>query len=137
LPESINDGTLPLSDVVVVPVPSLGVDWLTDTTQYSEGAEVMGVDMVFTETTEETNCSGSGVKLGNLVLLNGLPVAGWGGVNRRRFKDGCGDTVEKRSVDDVTDGMGEIEGCAGAEYETYVWPVIQPTSAIQANLSSG
>ena len=115
MPESINDSTLPLSDVVVVPVPSLGVDRLADTTQYPEGAEVVGVDVVFTETTEETNCGGSGIKLGNLVLLNGLPVAGWGGVNRRRFKDSCGNTVEKRSVDDVADEMGEIEGCAGAE----------------------
>jgi hypothetical protein len=81
LPESINDGTLLLSDVVVIPVPSLGVDRLTNTTQHSEGAEIVGLDVMLTETTEETNGGRSSVELGNLVLLNGLPVAGRGGVN--------------------------------------------------------
>ena len=103
MPEGVNDGTLPLSDVVVVPMPGLGVDRLTDTTQHSEGAEVVGVGVMLTETTEETDGGGSRVEVGNLVLLNGLPVAGWGRVNGGRFEDGGGDTVEKRSVDDVTD----------------------------------
>lgn len=87
----------------VVPVPSLGVDRLTDTAQYSDGAEVVGLDVMFTKTAEETDGSGSGVEVGNLVLLNGLPVAGWGGVNWGRFEDGGGNTVEKRPVDDVTE----------------------------------
>ena len=112
LPESVNDGALLLPDMVVVPVPSLGVDRLTDATQHSEGAEVVGLGVVLTETTKETDGGGSGVELGNLVLLNGLPVAGRGRVNGGGFEDGGGDTVEERPVDDVTDTICEIGGRA-------------------------
>jgi hypothetical protein len=79
-----------------------------------------GLGVVFTETTEETDGGGSGVEVGNLVLLDGLPVTGWGRVNGGGFEDGGGDTIEKRSVDDVTDETCEIEGCAGGKRETYV-----------------
>jgi len=103
LPESVNDGTFLLPDVVVIPVPSLGVDGLTNATQHSEGAKVVGVDVVLTETTEETDGGGSSVDMGNLVLFDGLPVAGWGWINRGGFEDSGGDTVEKGSVHDVTD----------------------------------
>ena len=113
LPESVNDGTLLLADVVVVPVPSFGVDRLADGTQHSESAEVVGLGMVLAETTEETDSGGSGVEVGNLVLLDGLPVTGWGRVNGGGFEDGGGDTVKKRTVDDVTDEACEIGGCAG------------------------
>jgi len=115
LPEGVNDGTLLLPDVVVVPVPSLGVDGLTDTTQHSEGAKVVGVSVVLAETTEEADGGGSRVEVGNLVLLNGLPVTGWGRVNGGGFEDGGGDTVEKRSVDDVTNETCEIGVCAGVK----------------------
>ena len=108
LPESVDDGTLPLPDVIVVPVPSLGVDRLADTTQYSESAKVVGVDVVLTETTEETDGGGSSVNVGNPVLLDGLPVAGRGRINGGRFEDSGGDTIKEGSVDDVTSGIGEI-----------------------------
>jgi len=103
LPESIDDGTLLLADVIVVPVPSLGVDRLANGTQYSDGAEIVGLDVVFSETAEETDGGWSRVEVGKLVFLSGLPVTGWGRVNGGRFEDSGGDTVEKRPVDDVTD----------------------------------
>ena len=106
--------------MVVVPVPSFGVDRLTNSTQHPESAEVVGLGVVFTETTEETDGGWSGVEMGELVLLDGLPVTGWGGVNGGGFKDGGGDTIEKRSVDDVTDEICEIGECAGGGWETYV-----------------
>lgn len=87
----------------VVPVPSLGIDRLTDATQDSDGAEVVGFGVVITETAEEADGSGSSVEVSNLVLLNSLPVAGRGRVNRGGFKDSGGDAIEKGSVDDVTD----------------------------------
>jgi hypothetical protein len=59
-------------------------------------------DVVLAETAEEADGGGSGVEVGNLVLLDGLPVAGGGRVNWGRFEDGGGDAVEERSVDDVT-----------------------------------
>lgn len=111
LPESVHDGTLLLPDVVVIPVPSLGVDRLTDATQHSESAKVVGVDVVLTETTEETNGGWSSVDVGNLMLLNGLPVTGWGGVNGGGFEDSGGDTIEKGPVHDITSGIGEIGKC--------------------------
>ena len=46
---------------------------------------------------------GGGVELGDLVLLDGLPVARRGRVNGGRFEDSGADAVEKGSVDDVTD----------------------------------
>jgi hypothetical protein len=105
LPPGVNDGTLLLPDVFVVPVPSLGVDGFTNTTQHSDGTEIVGLDVVFTETTKETDGGGSSVEVGNLVFLNGLPVAGWSRVNRGRLEDGSGDAIEERAVNDVTDGQ--------------------------------
>ena len=110
LPESVNDGALLLSNVVVIPVPSFGVDGFTDTTQHSEGAEIVAGDVVFTKTTEETDGGGGGVELGDLVLLDGLPVARRGRVNGGRFEDSGADAVEKGSVDDVTDERVRSEG---------------------------
>ena len=65
----------------------------------------MVLDVVFTETAEEADSGGGGVELGNLVFLNGLPVAGWGRVNWSGLEDGGGDTVEEGAVGDVTDKM--------------------------------
>lgn len=113
LPESVNDGTLPLADVVVVPVPSFGVDRLANSTQHSESAEVVGLGMVLAETTEETDSGGSGVEMGNTVLLDGLPVTGRGRVDGGGFEDGGSDSIEKGSVDDVTDQRCEIGEHAG------------------------
>ena len=52
LPESVNDGALLLSNVVVIPVPGFGVDGFTDTTQHSEGAEIVASEVVFTKMME-------------------------------------------------------------------------------------
>ena len=103
LPESVNDRTLSLADVVVVPMPGFRIDRLANGTQHSEGAEVVGLSVMLTEATEKTDGGGSGVEVGNLVLLDGLPVTGWSGVNWGGFEDGGGNTIEKWPVDDVTD----------------------------------
>ena len=103
MPESVNNGALLLSNMVVIPVLGFRVDGFTDTTQHLEGAEIVAGDVMFTKTTEETDGGGGGVELGDLVLLDSLPVARRGRVNRGRFEDNGADTVEKGSVDDVTD----------------------------------
>ena len=72
----------------------------------------MGVDVVFAKTTEETDGGRSGVEVSKLMLLNGLPVTGWGRVDGGGFEDSSSDTVEKRTVDDITDRTCEIGGCA-------------------------
>jgi hypothetical protein len=89
--------------VLIVPVPSFGVDRFTDATQHSNRAEVVGLGVVFAETTEETDGGGSGVEMGDLVFLDDLPITGWSGVDRGRLEYNGGDAVEKRSGDDVPD----------------------------------
>ena len=103
LPPSVDDGTLFLSRVLVVPVPGLRVNRLTDATQHSNGAEVVTFNVMLAETAEETNGSRSGVDVGNPVLLGGLPVTGWGRVDWSRFKDSGGDAIEKRPIDNISD----------------------------------
>ena len=81
---------------------SFGVDRFTDTAQHSDRAEVI-LGVAFTETTKETDGSGSSVELSDLVLLDNLPMTGWSRVDRGRLEDGGGDTVEKRTLGDVSD----------------------------------
>lgn len=100
-PESIDDGALLLSDVLVVPVPSFGVDRLTDGTQDSQRAEVVTLDVALTEPSEQANGGRSRVELRELVLLDDIPVAGWGRVDGSGFKDGGGRAERQRAVDDV------------------------------------
>lgn len=76
--------------MLVVPVPSFGVDRLTDGTQDSQRAEVIALDVALTEPSEQANGGRSRVELGELVLLDDFPVAGWGRVDGGGFKDGGG-----------------------------------------------
>ena len=75
LPERIDNGTLPLADMVVIPVPRFGIDRLADGAKHAERAEVMPLHVMLAKAAEETDGSWCGVELRQLVLLNGLPVA--------------------------------------------------------------
>lgn len=108
LEEGIDDGSLLAADVVVQPVPCLGVDGLADGADDTEGAEVCLLHVRLTETTEETDGSGSGVEVGDAVLVDGLPEARWGGVDGSRLEHGGGDTVSERTVDNVASSNGSI-----------------------------
>ena len=92
-PIGIDNGALAAADNGIVPVPRLGVDGLADSAQDSDRADVVAVDMVGAETTEETDSGGCGVELGEAMGLDGLPVPGGGWVDRGGFEDGGGDTV--------------------------------------------
>jgi len=87
--------------MIIVPVPGLWIDGFTDGTQDTNGRQVVVVDMMSAKTTEETDGSRSRVKVGNLVLFNGLPVTGRGGVYGSGLEEGSCDTVGERAVDDV------------------------------------
>ena len=65
---------MPASDVVIVPMPGLRVDRLADGPEYTKGAEVVILYMVFTKSAEQTNGSWCGVELSELVLLDRLPI---------------------------------------------------------------
>jgi hypothetical protein len=54
-PVSINDGTLAPSDIVVVPVPSLGVDRFADTSNHSQAGEVVLLNIGFSKTSQKSD----------------------------------------------------------------------------------
>ena len=55
--------------------------------------------------------------MGDLVLLDGLPVARWGRVNGGRFEDSGAGTIEKGSVDNVTDERVRSDGVPAQRME--------------------
>ena len=103
LPESIHDGTLPPPDMVVIPIPSLRVNRLANASKHAQAAQIMVLDVLFTQTAEEADGGRGGIELGQLVFLDGLPVARRCGIDGRGFEHGRRNTVCKRAVDDVSD----------------------------------
>jgi hypothetical protein len=81
VPERVNDSALLLSDMFVVPVPGFGIDRLTDRAKDTETAEIVVFYVLSAESAKEANGNRSRIELGKLVLLDGLPVARWCGVN--------------------------------------------------------
>jgi len=101
LPEGIDNRTLLLPGIFVVPVPRLGVDGLTNTTQDAQAAKVIAINVVRSKAAKESNSSGCGVELGKFVLLDSLPIARGSGVYRSGFENGSGDSVSQRAVNNV------------------------------------
>lgn len=85
----------------VVPVPSFGVDRLTDGAQDPQRAEVVALDVALTKPSEETDGGWGGVELSDLALLDDFPVTRWGRVDWGGFEDGGGRAEGQRAVDDV------------------------------------
>jgi hypothetical protein len=81
--ENNNNRALLLANMFVVPVPSLGINWLAERVKDSQTTEIVVLNVVCTYSAKETNDSRSRVELGELVLLNSLPAAGWGGVDSK------------------------------------------------------
>ena len=87
LPVRVHDGALSSSDVVVVPVPSLGVDGLADGSDDPQALEAVVLDKVLAKPSEKSDRGRCGVEVGDLVLVNRLPVSGRVRVDGRRLKD--------------------------------------------------
>jgi hypothetical protein len=111
LPESIDNCALLLSDVLVIPVPRFRVDRLADTSQDTQGAEIMALNVVRPKTTKESDSGGGRVKLGELVFRNGLPVTRGRGIDRSGLKHGGGDPVCERAVNNVAEWVRELWSC--------------------------
>jgi hypothetical protein len=60
------------------------------------------LDVVRAKPTEEADGRRGGIELGNLVLVDGLPVAGGSGIDWSRLENGGGNAVTERPVDDVS-----------------------------------
>ena len=115
LPEGVDDGTLAASDVLVVPVPSLWVDRLADSTKNPQGAQVVVLYMMRAKATQEADGCWRGVELRQLVLLDSLPVTRRRGVDRGRLKDGGRNAVCEWTINDVT--RGQVRQLMGEEGE--------------------
>jgi hypothetical protein len=86
LPVRIDDRTLILADMLTVPLPGFWVDRFADRAEDAERGEVVPFDVLWAETTEQANRSRCAVEVGELVLGDSLPVAGWCRVDWSRFE---------------------------------------------------
>lgn len=68
-----NVGTL-LANNLIVPLPDLGSDGLTDGTESSQVLEV-AADVLVTSSLEQSQGGGGNVELSDVVLLNDVPVS--------------------------------------------------------------
>ena len=102
LEERVDDGCLLPSDVVVEPMPRLGVDGLADGADDAQRAQVGVLHVRFAESSEETDGGGRGVEVRELVLVDRLPEARRCRVDGRRLENRRGDAVRERAVDEVT-----------------------------------
>lgn len=89
-----------LANDVVVPLPDLGSNGLTNRAQNTEVLHLTS-NVLVASALQQTQSGGGNVELGNLVLVDNVPVAGEVGVGGGALEDDCGDTKEERGVDDV------------------------------------
>lgn len=75
LPVGVDDGALLVADVLPVPLPGLGVDGLSDGSDGAEGREIVSLDVLLSETAEETNGGRGGVELRDEGVSEKLVVA--------------------------------------------------------------
>jgi hypothetical protein len=111
-----------LSDLLVVPLPDIGSDGLSDGSENTEGLHLL-VDVVVTGTLQQTESGGSNVELSDLVLVDDVPVAGEVGVGGGSLENESGDSQNERSVDTVgvpgnpTDITSSSETVTGVKVE--------------------
>jgi hypothetical protein len=101
IPKSVNNRALFPSNMLVVPVPCLWINRLAHATEHSQAAQIILFDMVRPKSTQQADSSGRGVELGDLILIDSLPVARRAGIDGGGFEDGCCHAVGEGSVNDV------------------------------------
>jgi len=86
LPVRIDDRALILANMLTVPLPGFWVDGFANRAEDSERGEVVPLDVFGAETTEQANRGRRAVEVGELVLGDSLPVAGWCRIDWSRFE---------------------------------------------------
>lgn len=101
VPEGIYDCALFSANVLVIPVPCLRVDGFADAAEHPQTTQIVALNVVRSKTAQKTNSSGRRVELGELIFVDGLPIARRSGINRGRFEDSRGHPVGEGSVNNV------------------------------------
>lgn len=83
-----------------VPLPDLSGNRLADRTKHTELLHLM-LHMLVTCTLEQPQSSRCNVELGDVVLLNNVPVAGEVRVRWSALENNRSDTKKERSIDDI------------------------------------
>jgi len=96
----VDDVCVLLADDLVVPLPDLSGDGLTDRAEDSKVLHLV-LHVLVASALEKSQRSRSDVELCDLVLRADLPVSAEIGVCRSALEDHSGDTEDERSVDDV------------------------------------
>ena len=97
LPVRIDNRALILANMLTVPLPGFWVDRFANRAEDAERGEIVPLDVLWAETTEQANGSRRAVEVGELVLGDSLPVAGWCRIDWRRFEHAM-DYHERESV---------------------------------------
>ena len=100
LPVRIADVGLLLADNLIVPLPDLSSNGLTDGAKDSKVLHLVAHVLV-TSALQQAQSGGSDVELSDLVLLNDVPVAGEVGVGGSTLENESRDTEKERRIDDV------------------------------------
>lgn len=96
----VDDVCLVLSNDLVVPLPDLGCDWLTNRAQYTESLHLV-LHVVVTCALQESQSGRCNVELRHSVLLAHVPVSAEIGVCWCTLKDNSRNTQNQRCVDDI------------------------------------
>ena len=100
LPVGVANLGAALADNIVVPLPDLGGDGLTNGAENTEVLHLVA-DVVVTGTLQQAESSGGNVELSDLVLLDDVPVAGEVGIGGGTLENDGRDTEKEGGVDDI------------------------------------
>ena len=101
LPPCIHNRHVTFADNVVIPVPRLRVDRLSDGAQKSEVRQIVLGHPVITLRHQGTDRCWGSVELVNLVFLTDLPEAARIGIGWHTFEHHSRRTIGQRAIDDI------------------------------------
>lgn len=101
-PVGIDNSALSFTRIIVEPMPGFGVDGFSDGSKDTQGRQVVVLDVFFTHSSKESDCSWGSVELSGLPFIDKVPISRWSRVDWGGFEYSSGDSVQKRTVDDIS-----------------------------------